>query len=70
MLGDLPQLYTQCLGPREPIVVELDLQGVLNSDTISPKITFGEHSPDVGVLGKPTVAVTVAEPSGDETSEE
>lgn len=72
------QLMITVRGPKaqvnnlrlEEIVVELDLQGVLNSDTISPKITFGEHSPDVGVLGKPTVAVTVAEPSGDETSEE
>lgn len=71
------QLVITVRGPKsqvdnlrlEEIVVELDLEGVLNSDTISPKITFGENSPDVGVLGKPTVAVTVAEPSPEETSE-
>lgn len=72
------QLVITIRGPKaqvdnlrtEDIVVELDLTGVLNSDTISPKITFGESAPDVGVLGKPTVAVTVAEPVTDETSEE
>lgn len=72
------QLVITVRGPKaqvdnlrlEEIVVELDLEGVLNSDTISPRITFGEKSPDVGVLGKPTVAVTVAEPSTEETSEE
>ena len=71
------QLVITVRGPKaqvdnlrlEEIVVELDLEGILNSDTISPRITFGEHSPDVGVLGKPTVAVTVAEPSTEETSE-
>ena len=71
------QLVITVRGPKaqvdnlrlEEIVVELDLARVLNSDTISPKITFGENSPDVGVLGKPTVAVTVAEPSTEETSE-
>lgn len=71
------QLVITVRGPKaqvdnlrlEEIVVELDLEGVLNSDTISPKITFGENSPNVGVLGKPTVAVTVAEPSTEETSE-
>ena len=72
------QLVITVRGPKaqvdalhlEEIVVELDLEGVLNSDTISPRITFGEKSPDVGVLGKPTVAVTVAVPSTEETSEE
>ena len=71
------QLVITVRGPKaqvdnlrlEEIVVELDLEGVLNSDTISPKITFGENSPDVGVLGKPIVSVTVAEPSPEETSE-
>lgn len=71
------QLVITVRGPKaqvdnlrlEEITVELDLEGVLNSDTISPKITFGESSPNVGVLGKPTVAVTVAEPSTEETSE-
>lgn len=53
----------------EDITVTLDLNGVVNSDTIVPTITFGENFPDVGVLGKPTVSVTVAEPSI-ETSEE
>ena len=63
-----PKSQVDNLRPEE-IVVELDLEGVLNSDTISPQITFGENSPDVGVLGKPTVSVTVAEPSTEETSE-
>lgn len=47
----------------ENITAVLDLTGVVNSDTVVPTVTFGENCPDVGVLGKPTVSVTVAEPS-------
>lgn len=47
----------------EDITAVLDLTGVVNSDTVVPTVTFGENCPDVGVLGKPTVSVTVAEPS-------
>lgn len=54
----------------EDIVAELDLQGIVNSDTVSPKITFGSNAPDVGVLGKPTVTVTVAEPTDRDSSED
>lgn len=72
------QLTLTVRGPREQvdalrveeITVELDLTGIINTDTVSPKVTFGAAAPDVGVLGKPTVSVTVAEPSDHDVSEE
>lgn len=76
------QLMTQKLtvtvrGPKEQvnrlkaedISVVLDLEGVVNADTVVPAITFGENFPDLGVVGKPTVSVTVAVPETEPTEE-
>lgn len=51
----------------EDISVVLDLQGVVNADTVVPTITFGDSFPDLGVVGKPTVSVTVAVPATEPT---
>lgn len=80
--GMVAELVTQQLvitvrGPRDQvnkltekdISVVLDLTDVINTDTLVPEITFGEAFPDVGVVGKYTVSVTVAEPVPEETGE-
>lgn len=55
----------------EDISVVLDLTDVVNSDTIVPSVTFGEGFSDLGVVGKPTVSVTVAVPQpAEQTTEE
>lgn len=74
------QLVITVRGPKaqvnslrvEDISVVLDLTDVVNSDTMVPSITFGEDYPDVGVVGKPTVSVTVAVPetTAEATTEE
>lgn len=64
------QLVITVRGPKEQvnslkpedISVVLDLTDVVNTDTLVPTITFGESYPDLGVVGKPTVSVTVAVP--------
>lgn len=64
------QLVITVRGPRdqvnslkvEDISVVLDLTDVVNSDALVPTITFGKNHPDLGVVGKPTVSVTVAVP--------
>ena len=53
----------------EDIAVVLDLTDVVNTDSLVPSITFGEDFPDVGVVGKYTVSVTVSEAVPDETGE-
>lgn len=65
------QLTITVRGPKEQvealrvddISVVLDLTDLVNSNTVVPDITFGESYPDLGVLGKPTVSVTVSEPT-------
>lgn len=74
------QLVITIRGPKsqmarlsaEDIKVVLDLTGVVNTDAVAPQITFGDAFPDVGVVGKYTVSVTVAVPetTPDETGEE
>ena len=64
------QLTITVRGPKEQVLnltnkdinAVLDLTDVVNTDTLVPEITFAEKFPDLGVLGKPTVTVTVAEP--------
>ena len=64
------QLTITVRGPKEQVLAltnkevtaVLDLTGVVNTDTLVPTITFADRFPDLGVLGKPTVTVTVAEP--------
>ena len=74
------QLTVTVRGPRtqvealsaEEISAVLDLTDVLNTDAVVPTITFGEKYPDLGVVGKYTVSVTVAVPETvpDESTEE
>lgn len=47
---------------EEDISVVLDLADVVNTDAVVPQISFGADFPDVGVVGKYTVSVTVAVP--------
>lgn len=71
------QLTITVRGPRdqvtaltaEDIRVELDLTDVIHTDSVVPTVRFGEEFPDVGVVGKYTVSVTVVEPAPEETSE-
>jgi len=74
------QLTITVRGPKEQVLAlttaditaVLDLTDVANTDTLVPTITFAEKFPDLGVLGKPTVTVTVAVPETqpDEPTEE
>lgn len=74
------QLTITVRGPKEQVLalateeitVVLDLTDVVNTDTLVPTITFADKYPDLGVLGKPTVTVTVAVPETlpDEPTEE
>ena len=64
------QLTITVRGPKEQVLAltakdisaVLDLTDVVNTDTLVPMITFADKFPDLGVLGKPTVTVTVAVP--------
>lgn len=74
------QLTITVRGPKEQVLAlttaditaVLDLTDVANTDTLVPTITFADKFPDLGVLGKPTVTVTVAVPETqpDEPTEE
>lgn len=64
------QLTITVRGPKEQVLAldadditaVVDLTDVANTDTLVPTITFNDKYPDLGVLGKPTVTVTVAVP--------
>ena len=64
------QLTITVRGPKEQVLAltakdisaVLDLTDVVNTDTLELMSTFADKFPDLGVLGKPTVTVTVAVP--------
>ena len=74
------QLTITVRGPKEQVLAlttaditaVLDLTDVVNTDTLAPGSSFAEKFPDLGVLGKPMVTVTVAVPETQptETTEE